>query len=118
MGGIVKRLLLFFSFFIPVALFAQQPYIDFETVGNDWSYGIFGQGTGGTFDIVANPDPSGFNTSDSVACIVIDADGEVWGGVFTGDFPAGAGGSLTLDATNSIITVMVYKDFISDVNLN
>ena len=91
--------------------FAQAPVIDFETVGNDWSYGLFGQGSS-TFDIVANPDPSGINTSDSVAAFIIAPDAEGWAGVFSGDFP-----DLILDSTNCTVTVMVWKDVISDFNL-
>jgi len=105
-------LFLFLSLFIPVSMFAQQPYIDYETVGNNWVWNIFSQGTGGAFDVVANPDPSGINTSDSCAMLVIGADGDPWAGVYCTDFP-----DLTLDATNSIITVMVYKDVISNFNL-
>jgi len=109
----MKQLLLFFSFLIPVVLFAQQPYIDYETVGNSWGYGVFGFGTGGdSYSVVANPDPSGINFSDSVACLTLSADAQGWGGVFFSDFP-----DLTLDANNSIITLMVYKDVISDFNL-
>ena len=103
---------LFIFLFIPVSMFAQQPYIDYETLGNNWVYNIFSQGTGGMFDVVANPDPSGINTSDSCAMLIIGSDGDPWAGVWCSDFP-----DLTLDATNSIITVMVYKDVISNFNL-
>lgn len=105
-------LFLFLSLFIPVSMFAQQPYIDYETLGNNWVWNIFSQGTGGAFDVVANPDPSGINTSDSVAMLIIGANGDPWAGVWCSDFP-----DLTLDATNCIITVMVYKDVISNFNL-
>lgn len=105
-------LFLFLSFCISVSMFAQQPYINYETVGNNWVWNIFSQGTGGAFDVVANPDPSGINTSDSVAMLIIGTDGDPWAGVWCSDFP-----DLTLDATNSIITVMVYKDVISNFNL-
>ena len=49
------------------------------------------------------------NTSDSVACLIVDADGDPWAGVWCSDFP-----DLTLDATNSLIRLMVYKDVISN----
>ena len=107
----MKRLLLFFLLAFTVSSFTQ-PYIDYETYGNDWVFNIFDQGTGGSFDIVANPSVGGINTSDSVACLIIGADGQPWAGVWASDFPY-----LTLDATNSIITIMVYKDVISDFNL-
>lgn len=108
----MKRLLLLSFLSITVSVFAQTPYIDYETVGNDWVWNIFSQGTSGSFDIVANPDPSGINTSDSVAMLVVDADGDPWAGVWASDFP-----DLTIDATNSIISIMVYKNVTSRFNL-
>jgi hypothetical protein len=108
----MKRLLLFLFLCIPVSMFAQQPYIDYETLGNDWVWNIFSQGTGGNYSIVANPSVGGLNSSDSCAMLVVGADGDPWAGVWCSDFP-----DLTLDANNSIIKVMVYKDVISDFNL-
>ena len=107
----IKALILILFFTGVNYLYAQTPVIDFETVGNDWSYGLFGQGSS-SFEIVANPDPSGINTSDSVACFIVSADATEFAGVFSTDFP-----DLTLDATNAIVTVMVWKDVISDFNL-
>ncbi len=108
----MKRLLLFSLLFITVSVFAQAPYIDYETVGNDWVFTIFSQGTGGMYDVVPNPSKGGINTSDSVAMLTIGIDGDPWGGVWSEDIT-----QFTLDATNSTITVMVYKDTISDFNL-
>jgi hypothetical protein len=107
----IKALILILLFTGVNYLYAQTPVIDFETVGNDWSYGLFGQGSS-SFEIVANPDPSGINTSDSVACYIVSADATEFAGVFSTDFP-----DLTLDASNAIVTVMVWKDVISDFNL-
>ena len=90
----------------------QSTTIDFETVGNNWSWTLFSAGTNGSFDIVANPDPGGLNTSDSTAMLVVDADGDPWAGVFSADFP-----DLTIDSSNCIVKMLVYKDVISDVNL-
>lgn len=88
------------------------PTIDFETVGNSWVWNIFSQGTGGSFDIVANPSVGGLNTSDSCAMLSVAANGDPWAGVWCSDFP-----DLTLDATNCMIKVLVYKDVISNFNV-
>jgi hypothetical protein len=108
----MKRFLSLSFLFITVSAFAQTPYIDYEAVGNSWAWTVFSQGTGGMYDVVSNPDPGGINTSDSVAMLVIDADGDPWGGVWSDDL-----GELVLDATNSTITIMVYKNVTSRFNL-
>ena len=86
--------------------------IDFETVGNNWVWNPFDLGTGGSFDIVANPAPGGLNTSDSCLMIVIDTDGNPWAGVWCSDFP-----DMTIDASNCIVKILVYKDVTTRFNL-
>jgi hypothetical protein len=107
----MKRFLFALLFLFSTSVFAQ-PVIDFETVGNNWVWNTFDLGTGGSFDVVANPSVGGLNTSDSCAMLVIGADGQPWGGVWCSDFP-----DLTLDATNCMIRVLVYKDVISNFNV-
>lgn len=107
----MKRLLLASLFLFSTSVFAQ-PVIDFETVGNNWVWNLFSAGTGGSFDIVANPNPGGINTSDSCAMLVAGADGDPWAGVACDDFP-----DMTIDATNCIVKILVYKDVISRFNL-
>ncbi|MEO8232202.1 MAG: T9SS type A sorting domain-containing protein [Ignavibacteriota bacterium] len=107
----MKRLLLVSLFLFSTLSFAQ-PVIDFETVGNGWGWTVFSQGTGGSFDIVANPAPGGLNTSDSCAMLVISADGDPWAGVFSTDFP-----DMMIDASNCIVKVLVYKDVTTRFNL-
>jgi len=107
----MKRLLLASLFLVSISLFAQ-PVIDYETVGNNWVWNTFDLGTGGSFDVVANPSVGGINTSDSCAMLVIGADGQPWAGTWCADFP-----DLTLDATNCIVKVLVYKDVISNFNV-
>ena len=107
----MKRFLLALLFLFSGSLFAQST-IDFETTGNNWVWNPFDLGTGGMFDIVANPSPGGLNTSDSCAMFMIAADGNPWGGSWSD-----GGGSFTIDASNCIIKVLVYKDVISPVNL-
>ncbi len=107
----MKRLLLASLFLFSTSVFAQ-PVIDFETVGNNWVFNTFDVGTGGGYDVVANPSIGGINTSDSCAQLIVGADGQPWAGVYCTDFP-----DLTLDATNCIVKVLVYKDVISNFNL-
>ena len=49
----MKRMLVLFFFFLSVSVFAQAPYIDYETVGNgpDWGWTVFSQGTNGMYDV-------------------------------------------------------------------
>ena len=109
----MKRVLLFFFLCFAVSNFAQST-IDFETVGQDFSWTIFANGTGDSTDysVVANPDPSGINTSSMVGKYVVNTDAETFAGIFTDDITP-----FTLDANNSMITVMVYKNVISPFNL-
>ena len=106
----MKRLFVLSLFLFSISLFAQP--INYETLGNAWVWNIFSQGTGGSFGIVANPSKTGLNTSDSCAMMVIGADGDRWAGVWCADFP-----DLTLDASNCIIKVLVYKNVASPFNL-
>ncbi len=107
----MKQFLLVSFFLFSVSLFAQ-PVIDFETVGNNWVWNTFDLGTGGSFDIVANPAPGGLNTSDSCIMMVIGADGNPWAGAWCSDFP-----DMTIDASNCIVKILVYKDVTTRFNL-
>lgn len=97
--------LLLFSF----SLFAQST-IDFETTGLDYNWVVFANGTGDStdFEILANPNPSGINTSATVAKFKVNADADPWAGVWSD--------SLTFEVTadNAFPTIMVHKDVISD----
>jgi hypothetical protein len=104
------KFLLLFSF-IPALIFSQ-PVIDFETVGNNWTWNIFSQGTGSGFDVVANPSKTGLNTSDSVALIDIGANGDPWAGAWCADFP-----DMQITANNCIVKILVYKNVRSRFNL-
>lgn len=107
----MKRFLFAVLFLFSVSSFAQ-PVIDFETTGNNWAWNPFDLGTGGVFDIVANPSPGGLNTSDSCAMFMIGADGNPWAGAWCAEFP-----DLTISAANCIVKILVYKDVISPFNL-
>jgi hypothetical protein len=89
-----------------------QPVIDFETVGNNWGWNPFDLGTGGSFDVVANPSPGGLNTSDSCAMMMIAIDGNPWAGMWSADFP-----DMLITADNCIVRILVYKDVATRFNL-
>ena len=107
----MKRFLLALLFLFSASVFAQST-IDFETTGNNWVWNPFDLGTGGMFDIVANPSPGGLNTSDSCLMIMVAANGNPWGGVYCTDFP-----DLTITADNCMVKILVYKDVLTPFNL-
>ena len=107
----MKRFLVVSILLLTTSLFAQST-IDWETVGNNWVWNPFDVGTGGGYSVVVNPSVGGLNTSDSCAMLTVGVDGVPWAGMWSSDFP-----DLTLDATNCIIKVLVYKDVISRFNL-
>lgn len=106
----MKRLFVLSLFLFSVLMFAQP--IDYETVGNTWVWNLFSAGTGGLDTVVANPSKTGLNTSDNCAMLVVGANGDPWAGVWCSDFP-----DLTLDSSNCIIKILVYKDVTSRFNL-
>lgn len=93
--------------------FAQST-IDFETVGQDWSWTIFenGDNDASLYSVVDNPDNTGVNTSAKAGKYIINDGGQPWAGLWSADL-----GSLTFSADNSIVKVMVYKDVVSNVGI-
>ena len=93
---------------------AGTAIIDFETVGNHYSWQTFENDSNPGLNIVINPAQDGVNDSDNVAKVTTLTTGQPWAGVQSahGDF-----GPLTLDETNSTIKIMVYKSIISDVGI-
>ncbi len=90
--------------------------IDFEPagIGTGFTWTVFENADNPPVQIIANPDPSGANTSANVAQVTARVGGQPFAGAETahGDI-----GPLTLDATNSTVTIMVWKTVISDVGL-
>ena len=88
--------------------------IDFETsgFGAGWTWSVFENESNPPLEFVANPDPSGENTSPTVVKITAFQAGQPWVGCETvhGDI-----GSFSFDASNSTVKMMVYKSVISDV---
>lgn len=102
---------------ISLAAQAQNIPIDFETGGNgaDWNWTTFENDTNPSLEIISNPDPSGINTSATVAKFTAMAGGQPYAGCET---EMGSGiGTFTIDQSNSTIRIMVWKSVISDVGI-
>jgi hypothetical protein len=102
----------------PPVVQTTVPTVDFETVGNTWSWGVFGNGINATDDPAnmvvpfANPSATGINSSANCAKFINDATATVWGGCQSEGI-----GTFILNDQNCIVKMMVYKDVISDCML-
>lgn len=106
-----------FVIFALASTTAQNVPIDFEENGNgaDWVWTTFENDTNPPLEIVPNPDASGINTSSTVAKFTALQSGQPFAGC---ESLHGAGiGSFTIDESNSIIRIMVWKPVISDVGI-
>ncbi len=96
-------------------LFAQSTHtIDFEPagVGADWEWTVGENLDNPPLEFIANPVGGGINTSPTVVKFTARATGNPWALCYTsGD------GEFTFDATNAMISIMVYKTGISNVAL-
>ncbi len=97
--------------------FAQNAPIDFEAGGNGagWTWTVFENVTNPALEIVANPDPSGINTSATVAKFTALQAGNPWAGCES--LHGSDLGPFVLDATTSTIKIKVWKSVISDVGI-
>ena len=88
---------------------------DFESggLGSEFTWAVFENEDNPALEFVANPAASSVNDSAMVAKFTARQSGKAWAGTET----AGATGVFTMDATNSIVKIMVYKSVISDVAL-
>jgi beta-glucanase (GH16 family) len=88
--------------------------IDFEVGGSGsaFAWEVFENDTNPALEFVSNPDASGLNTSETVAKFTARQSGASFAGTLTEDLP-----TFTLDTTNSIVKIMVYKTVISDVGI-
>jgi len=105
---------LMFVFMIGSAVFAQPTHtIDFEPagVGADWDWIVGENGDNPPLEFISNPDPSGLNTSPTVAKFIARQAGNPWALFFTDD-----DGEFTFDATNSTVKIMVWKPVLSPVH--
>ncbi len=114
----MKKLIPSILLILPLtAAFGQNAPVDFEEGGNgaDWSWNMFENGDDPELEIVANPDPSGINTSATVAKFTARAAGAPFAGVECAH--ASDIGTFTINAENNQITIMVWKSVISDVGI-
>ena len=97
-------------------LFAQNAPIDFESggFGATWTWTVFENDTNPPLEIIPNPNPSGINTSETVAKFTALQSGNPWAGTecMHGDI-----GTFTLDSSNCIVKIMVWKPVVSDVGI-
>ncbi len=100
-----KFTLSFLMMFAFASLSIAQTIEDFESL----KMNIFSQGTNGSLTIVANPDPTGINTSAYVAKMVRGMDGDPWAGWY-------ATMPTAVDVTaNKYVHIKVWKPRISPV---
>ncbi len=92
--------------------FSQVNPVDFEAGGNGatWTWGSFANGSDPALMVIPNPDPSGINTSATVAQVTLEDAGLDFAGFFTDNV-----GSFTINATNSTVRMKVWKPIVSDV---
>ena len=97
---------------------SQNFPINFETpgFGANWTWTVFENfPSNPSLSITANPNPSGINTSATVAKFNALETGKPWAGCET---THGAGvGVFSLTNANCVIKMMVYKSVISDVGV-
>lgn len=107
---------------IPVLLFswfvghiqAQTNILDFETPGTSTTFQYFGSPLDGSLtSVVANPNPSGVNTSSMVTEYIKPATCEVWAGCFSNPNPV----SLVDLTANNMVSINVHMDHIGSVSL-
>jgi hypothetical protein len=93
---------------------AQTTILDFETPTTSTVFQYFGSALDGTVtDVIANPNPTGINTSANVTRYRKPAVSEVWAGCFSNPNPTNV---IDL-AANTAVTIRVHMDHIGSVSL-
>lgn len=103
---------------LSIAGFAQLSPITYEpgAHGNAWTWTVFeNTATPPPAQVIANPNASGINTSATVLKMTTLIAGNPWAG-FESSHGAGIG-TFTLNSSNAIVKLMVYKSVISDVGV-
>jgi len=105
------------SFSLAPLLWAQNAPIDFEPSGHgaNFSWTVFENNGITTLNVLPNPDASGLNTSATVASIAVSQQGAPWAGCET--LHGSDIGSWTINSSNHLIRIMVWKSVISDVGI-
>ena len=115
----MKKLILLPLLLAATPILAQNAPVDFEPngIGQLWNWKVFQNGSNPPVEFVPNPDPdpNGYNPSPTVAKFTALSQGAPFAGCET---QHGADiGTFTIDNSNKIIRVMVYKNTISDVGI-
>ncbi len=112
----MKKIITLFLGLIVTIGFAQNAPIDFEPGGHgaDWTWTVFENETNPPLEIIDNPDPTGINTSATVAKFTAMPGGQPWAGVESDE---GYLGEFYWDENNTIIKIMVWKSVISNVGI-
>ena len=113
----MKKIITLLLGLIVTMSFAQNAPIDFEAGGHgaDWTWTVFENASNPPLEIVANPDPTGINTSATVARYTALEAGNPWAGV---ESQHGVDlGTFQWNDNNRIVKIMVWKPVISDVGI-
>lgn len=99
-------------------VFTLDDVINFEPSGwgAGWTWNVFENGSNPPLEFVANPFPTGINTSSTVAKFTAQLAGQPYAGTETANSPSGMP-LFNLDAAHKIVKIMVYKTTISDVGI-
>jgi len=102
---------------IASSLISQNIPIDFEPggIGAGFTWTVFENGTNPPVEFVSNPDVNCTNTSATVAKFTALQAGAPFAGCQT--MHGSDIGSFTLDSSNALIRIMVYKSVISQVGI-
>jgi len=109
-----KILTLLFLIAFALGVNAQLNLIGFESTTDDAFWTIMSNNPDSPDDmtVVANPDKSGINTSDSVLEFKVNATADAWVGAWSTHF-----GPIAFTADAHTLTMMVYKPVVSNSGL-
>jgi hypothetical protein len=113
----MRKITTFLLLLLTFVGFSQNAPIDFEAGGQgaNWGWNVFENEDNPALEFVVNPDPSGINTSTTVAKFTARAAGQPFAG--TESVHGGNIGTFDLTSDNALVNIMVYKTKISDVGI-
>jgi Secretion system C-terminal sorting domain len=113
----MRKIIPFMILLLTLGSIAQNAPIDFEAGGEgaSWTWTVFENDDNPPLEIVANPDPSGENTSATVAKFTARDLGQPFAGVES--MHGSDIGTFDLTAANAYVSIKVYKTKISDVGI-
>jgi len=102
---------------LPVSTTAQItsiPTIDFETVGQDWSWTIFenGDNAASLAAVLVNANTTGINSSANCFRFTVNTNGQPWAGLWSANI-----GEFTFAASNCMVKLMVNKNVLTPMTL-